>query len=170
MTAMLGTFSPEDRMALLGEIGATEDVDWPTALAREAGWRAANVEYQRRQREAGRREMRALMASAGVAPGMDAERAFEVVAEATRTFLQTDATRAVTRIRDGELRLYTTRCPLYVRFLDHGWGGLTACGCFARRQGWFDAIGAGLEEELVMNRKWGDPACQTVVRVKARAA
>ena len=170
MTVMLDPLSATDKAKLRNLIPATEDIDWPSQLALAAGCRVANGEYHRRQRELGRREMQALMASFGLAPGMDAARAKELVMTATEVFLQTEAMKVVSRVKDGELRLYCTRCPLYERFLDHRWGGLTACGCFDRHQGWFDALDAGLEEELLMNRKWGDPVCQVAVRVKGSRA
>ncbi len=170
MTAMLDALSATDQARLRDLTDLIEDIDWPSDVARSEGWRVANDEYHRRQRDLGRREMQALMASLHLASGMEAARATEVVVTATAVYLQTDKMRVVSRVKDGELRLYSTRCPLYERFLDHRWGGLTACGCFARRRGWFDALGADLEEELLMNRKWGDPVCQVAVRVKGQQA
>jgi hypothetical protein len=170
MTALLDALSATDQARLRDLAHPAEDIHWPSGVARSEGWRVANEEYHRRQRDLGRREMQALMASLHLASGMEAARAREVVMTATELYLQTDMMRVVSRIKDGELRLYSTRCPLYERFLDHHWGGLTACGCFARRQGWFDALGADLEEELLMNRKWGDPVCQGAVRGKGQQA
>jgi len=170
MTAVLEELSTAEQARLRTLAPPAEDIAWPSALARTQGWRVANEEYHRSQRDMGRREMQALMASLDLAPGMDAARATQLVAAATELFLHTESMRVVTRVKDGELHLFSTRCPIYERLLDHAWGGLTACGCFARRQGWFDALQAGVQEEVILNRKWGDPACQVVIHAGLPAA
>jgi len=170
MTAMLDTLSATDQSRLRDLTRLAEDIDWPSDVARAKGWRVANEEYHHRQRDLGRCEMQALMTMLDLAPGMQPARAKDVVMAAAEVYLQTDMMRVVSRVKNGELRLYSTRCPLYERFLDRGWGGLTACGCFARRQGWFDALDTDLEEDLLMNRKWGDPVCQVAVHEKEQHA
>jgi hypothetical protein len=95
---------------------------------------------------------------------IDAVVARDLVIAATDLFLCTDDRRMVGRIKEGELRLYGTHCPLYDHFVDPRWHGLTACGCFARRGGWYDALGIDVEEEVLMLKKWGDPVCQLAVR------
>lgn len=164
MSALLDTLSATDLQALRATTREAEDIQWPVTIARVEGWVAANAEYHRRQRNLGRAEMEALMAAAHVDPGVDADTARELIITATELYLHTEGVEVASSIEDGELHLYATRCPVYERFLDISWGGLTACGCFARRQGWFEALKVDLEEEVVMNRKWGDLACAFVIR------
>jgi len=45
---------------------------------------------------------------------------------------------------------------------------LHVAACFARRRGWYDALGIDVEENLIMNKKWGDPVCQLAVRFKVK--
>jgi len=168
MLGLLDNLSTEARQELRRMGSVADDIDWPYEVALADGWRAANLEYHETQRQLGRREMRSLMAALHLSPPVDAVR--ELVAAATEIFLNTDDRRVVTRTKNGELRLYATRCHLYEHFVDPRWHGLTACGCFARRRGWYDAMERAIEEEVLMNRKWGDPVCQIAIRERAQAA
>ncbi len=170
MSKLLDSLSQETRQELRGLCQAAEDIDWPWKLALGRGWRVANPEYQRVQRELGLQEMTALLAALALAPPVSPAAAKNLVIAATQLFMVTDEFRVVSRTKKGELRLFGTRCPLYERFLDERWQGLTACGCFARRRGWYAALGGGITEELIMNRKWGDPACQVIVRIPLSGA
>ena len=49
-----------------------------------------------------------------------------------------------------------------------GMASLHVAACFARRRGWYDALGIDAEEDLIMNKKWGDPVCQLAVRFKVK--
>jgi hypothetical protein len=140
------------------------DIEWPYEVAREKGWRLANEEYHRAQRLLGRREMELLVAAVHVTWPIDATVDRDLVVAATEVFLNRGERRMVSRIRNEELRLFGTNCPLYNHFLDQHWHGLTACGCFARRRGWYDALAIDVVEDVLMNKKWGDPACQLAVR------
>lgn len=168
MLGLLDNLSTEARQELRRMGSVADDIDWPYEVARIQGWRTANLEYHDTQRQLGRREMLSLMAALDLHPPID--EVPKLVSAATEIFLHTDDRRVVTRIKDGELRLYATRCHLYEHFLDPRWHGLTACGCFARRRGWYDAMGRAIEEELLMNRKWGDPVCQIAIRERAAQA
>lgn len=168
MNLLLDAVPSETHEALrrLGRLA--DDIDWPYEVARREGWRAANKEYHREQRASGRREMQSLMAALHLTWPIDAVAAKDLVVAAADLFLCTDERRVVSRFRDDELRLYATRCPLYDHFLNPRWRGLTACGCFARRRGWYDALGVDVEEDLLMNKKWGDPVCHLAVRFKQK--
>jgi hypothetical protein len=96
-------------------------------------------------------------------PPVDRSLAEELVKAATELCMQTDKMRVVSRVKAGELHLYSTTCPLYEHFVNARWQGLTACGCFSRRRGWYEALLGALGEELRKSRKWGDPVCEVVV-------
>jgi len=156
-----------ERLSALGR--PAEDVDWPVELARSQGWQVANAAYQAAQRQWGVDEMRALLRALALEPPLGPERAREVLLVAIELYFHTSRTDVNVSVEDEGLRIDISRCPVFERFTDFRWGGLTACGCFARRRGWYQAMGAEADEELVMIRKWGDPVCELVVRLPAAA-
>lgn len=168
MNRLLDSVPRETREALRRQGRVADDIDWPYRVARTKGWNAANLEYYRAQRGFGRGEMRSLMTALHVIQPVDTVVARDLVIAAAELFLCTHERRIVSRIREGELRLYGTHCPLYDHFVNPRWHGLTACGCFARRRGWYEALGIDVEEDVLMNKKWGDPVCQLVVRINAK--
>jgi len=156
-----------ERLSALGR--PAEDVDWPVVLARSQGWQVANAAYQAAQRQWGVDEMRALLSALALEPPLDRALAREVILAAIELFFHTFRTDADVTVEDEGLRIDISRCPVFERFTDFRWGGLTACGCFARRRGWYQAMGIQGDEELVTLRKWGDPVCELVVRLPTAA-
>ncbi|HET9477145.1 MAG TPA: hypothetical protein VFP63_06630 [Dehalococcoidia bacterium] len=159
--------SERDRLSRMAE--AAEDIQWPACLAGDSGWRAANEAYQSHQRRLGASEMQALIASLNMSPPFDQGQRHELLCTAVELFLQTARTQTETRCDDNRIEVDVARCPLMDRFMDPRWYGLTACGCFARRKGWYDTLGAPVAEELAMCRKWGDPICEFVLQVESPA-
>ena len=156
-----------ERLSTLGR--PAEDVDWPVVLARSQGWQVANAAYQAAQRQWGSGEMRALLRALALEPPLDRALAREVILSAIELFFHTSRTDADVTIEDQDLRIDICRCPVFERFTDPRWGGLSACGCFARRRGWYQAMEMNADEELVTLRKWGDPVCEMIVRLSAAA-
>jgi hypothetical protein len=80
----------------------------------------------------------------------------------------------VKRVTDdfGELglRIRVTECPTYARIERHDWHGVTACGAWHRRQGWYDALHVYAVDTVTIEKKWGDAACAAVVTIPAAAA
>jgi len=162
---------PADVREQLSTLGRrAEDVDWPVVLAHSQGWQVANAAYQAAQRQWGVDEMGALLRALALEPPLGPELAGEVLLTAIELYFHTSRTDANVSLENEGLRIDISRCPVFERFTDPRWGGLTACGCFARRRGWYQAMGAEADEELVMIRKWGDPVCELVVRLAATAA
>lgn len=159
---------PNDVKVSLRRLGGlAEDVDWPAGTARREGWREANQAYQAQQRKLGAAEMRALLDALHLAPPLSGPLVEEVLVAAIELYLHTEETDALARLEDGQIRIDVSRCPIFDRFMDARWFGITACGCFARRRGWYETLGVHPEEELVMTRKWGDPVCELVIRLPA---
>lgn len=163
MNSLLDRLSEEDLRELREWTAIAEDIDWPAHVARDHGWLAANASYHKLQMQIGCREMEALMAMLQVTTPVDQTMAEELLVAATELCMNTPTMRVVSRMKEGELRLYSTHCPLYDRFVDPRWHGLTACGCFFRRRGWYAALQGVLGEELRKSRKWGDPVCEVAV-------
>ena len=169
MSRLLESLPADVRMRLSALGRPAEDVDWPVALARSQGWQVANAAYQAAQRQWGVDEMRALLQALQLEPPLGPELACDVILAAIELYFHTSRTDAIVSVEDDGLRIDISRCPVFERFTDFRWGGLTACGCFARRRGWYQAMGIKADEELIMLRKWGDPVCELVVRLPAAA-
>lgn len=159
--------SDRHRLSRMAEVA--EDIQWPACLAGESGWRTANEAYQAHQRKLGASEMQALMDALELRPPIEEEQRQELLLAAVDLFLQTRRTETTTKRVENRIEVDVARCPLMERFMDPRWYGLTACGCFARRKGWYDTLGSPVEDELVMCRKWGDPICEFVLQVQAPA-
>ncbi len=114
--------------------------------------------------------MKALLGHLNLEPPLDLALARDVLLAAIDVYLHTEQTTALARLEDDTIRVDVSRCPIFDRIMDVGWYGLTACGCFARRKGWYEALGVRPDEELVMTRKWGDPVCELRIRLPAPLA
>lgn len=152
------------RLRKLAEIA--EDVEWPACMAVSEGWNVTNEAYQGQQRRLGSAEMRALVGALGLSPPFDPEGERELLLAALDLFLRTERTMAEVPSSEAGFDVEIATCPLMKRFLNPRWQGLTACGCFARRKGWYDALGAPVDEELVLCRKWGEDVCELTIRVQ----
>ncbi len=165
MTAVRKRLSEETQTRLRELARAAEAVDWPSEVARREGWLAANTRYHAAQRAQGTAEMEALLAALGVRPPLPPDLLREVLHTAIATFLDTEGIAAEVESTADGLALNVRRCPIFDRFTEPGWAGVTACGCFARRQGWYDALGIPRDEDLVFNRKWDDPLCRVEIHL-----
>jgi hypothetical protein len=169
MSRLLDSLSTDVRLRLRTLGQPAEDVDWPVALARNQGWQVANAAYLAAQRQWGVNEMQALLRALDLEPPLDPAMTREVLLAAIELYFHTSRTDADVTVEDNRLRIDISRCPVFERFTDFRWGGLTACGCFARRRGWYQAMGIEADEELVTLRKWGDPVCELVIRLASPA-
>jgi hypothetical protein len=142
-----------------------EALTWPPGDVRPYGALDANLAYHARQRRLGAEEMRALLTALGMTPPLSPADVREVLLTAIALYLHTDGITADTSIEDDRIVVNISRCPIYDRFADEEWHGLTACGCFSRRFGWYDVLGLPADEELLMNRKWDDPICRTAIHL-----
>ncbi len=165
MTTVLNRLSKETQAQLRALARSAERVDWPSEIARREGWVAANARYHAAQRAQGAAEMAALLAALGVRPPLPPDTLREVVRVAIATFLNTEDIEAEVEPTADGLAVNVRRCPIFDRFTQPGWGGVTACGCFARRQGWYDVLGIPRDEELIFNRKWDDPLCRVLIHL-----
>lgn len=157
---------PDETIADLRRFAITaEDVTWPATVAKRRGWRVANAAYQAAQRAHGQEEMEALLRAGDMLELVPAEAVPDVLLAATELFLHTEGIDGAASLESGQLRLDICRCPLYDHFTDPHWRGLTACGCFARMEGWQDALGVSVDGEVLQNRKWGDPVCEVVLHL-----
>ncbi len=165
--AMLHERLPQETAAALRQrAGVAEMLVLPADTPRPASARAANAAYHARQRALGAAEMEALLQAAGFRPPLAPADLTSVLISAVELFLRADGIEAEATVENGAVAVRVLRCPVYDRFADPTWHGVTACGCFARRQGWYDALETPVSESLLLNRKWDDPICHAEIRLQ----
>ena len=168
MVGQIETLATSDREQLSRLAELAEDIQWPACFAGDSGWSAANEAYQTHQRRLGACEMQALLDVLHLTPPLSDSQREELLLTAIDLFLHTGRIQAETRHDENRIEVDISVCPLMDRFMNPRWFGLTACGCFARRRGWYDTLRAPVEEDLAMCRKWGDPICEFVLQVRRR--
>jgi hypothetical protein len=153
--------------ALLATFRSTEDQTRFLKKAAREGWRAANRAYLDAMRERGQREMLALMAAAGVEPPAPLAEAQALLEKAVSLWSPDAKIKPVVRrSRETLLQIRVLHCPVYERLQAGGWHGITACGNWHRRRGWYDALGVAAEDALLKEQKWGHGACLAQVRLR----
>ena len=161
----LAKLTPEARAVLYHRYPAPA-TEWVSELARERGWEEANRRYLDSMRARGFEEMSTLMEDLGVGPPISDEDALELLEAALAIYLP--EARAE-RIADEEghliLEIYVTECPTYCQIEESEWHGVTACGSWHRRQGWYQALGLNARDTVTAEKKWGDPACAALVQL-----
>jgi hypothetical protein len=143
---------------------STEAVQAIEERFKGASWREVAPQYFAAQRAAGIAEMRTLLRVLGRSTPLAKGEAQDMLALAATLYLG-DQPGDVTLqpLADDSIRVRTTDCPVFRRLLDeqplHPQSGMTACGCYSRRAGWYAALGMNYWDEMEANLKWGDPCC-----------
>ena len=169
----MGTITslPEETMETLrGRFTAANDTGWVLDVAAKDGWLRANRSYLAAMRQRGAEEMVALMEAAAIRGPVSLDEASQLLAMALSLWgaSRTIVKRLTGRKGEAVLEIRVVNCPVYAQLQKTGWHGVTACGNWHRRQGWYDALGVDAEDTLLREQKWGYGAC--VVRVKLREA
>ena len=138
-----------------------QDERWVVEEARGAGgWVDANRSFLAWHRGRGASEMKALMEAAGIQAVTSSEAAADLVALAYEVFMPVDEYRGtIVRVDDTHLRIVTGVCPMFGKIERTEWHGVTACGSWHHRRGWYDAMGVDPEDGVLAEQKWGDAAC-----------
>ncbi len=124
-------------------------------------WREARFDYLSAQRLAGRDEMLRLMRAVNVESPVSTVQVRQLLETAVRLYFELKPADASLFATDGELRLEVRDCPVYRRFVAER--GAAACACFARRDGWYEALGKQMWDEQEANLAWGDPYCRVTI-------
>lgn len=168
MTATVGTLTVDERDALRERFSPSNDLRWVERIAAERGWEQANRSYLESMRQQGFEEMSALMKEAGAQSPLSPEEALQLVELALEVYQPAaKALRTVDEAGDAVLSIEVRECPVFARIEQAGWHGVTACGSCHRRQGWYQALGVQALDSVVGEKKWGDPACATLVKILA---
>ena len=169
MTAVM-KLTPEAKTALRRCLPGMEGTQWVSELASTHGWQEANRRYLASMREQGIREMLGLMEDLGISEVVSEEDALELLETAVTVYLpEADVRRTA---GDGgmlALQITVKDCPTYARIEQAGWHGVTACGSWHRRQGWYQALGVNAVDSVVGEKKWGDIACMALVQLATPA-
>ena len=167
MVTAVGKLTPEVRAALRRRFPAGS-TQWVAELAAKRGWKEANRRYLESLRAQGLVEMSALMEDLGVTQGLSREDALELLESALAIYLpEARVERTTDDFGRPALRIEVRECPTYARFEEADWHGVTACGSWHRRQGWYEALGIKPSDTIVSEKKWGDVACAALVALPA---
>jgi len=167
--AAIGPLPQETIEVLRGKFAAADDTTWVLGVAAREGWLRANRGYLSAMRRRGVEEMAALMEAAAIRKPVSLEETLRLLEMAISLWAPRTTMKRVTR-KTGEatLEIRAINCPVYAQLQKTGWRGVTACGNWHRRQGWYDALDLVAEDTLLREKKWGHGAC--VARVKLRQA
>ena len=144
-----------------------EDLVWLADVVKTDGWLPANLQYLQRERERSTEAMRSLMRELGVRRVSGCQEALDLIQLACAVFAPESGFRGTaTRDSECELRIANEHCAVYQSLEDQHWLGITACPSWHRRRGWIDAMGVLATDTILAEKKWGDPACVTVIEVK----
>jgi len=133
-------------------------------------WRDAAVDYFNAQRQAGHEEMQTLMELLGLQTPLTQSEVEGLVKLAVQCFLGLEPGDArLSEQATGVACLEVNDCPSYRRVLGEQ-GGITACNCFSRRAGWYEALQRPVRDDPEANRKWGDERCRVMIHFEEDSA
>ena len=152
--------------ALRGKFAAANDTSWVLTLAAREGWEQANRSYLAAMRQRGAEEMAALMDAAGVSQPASLDDALQLLDMALSFWAPATKIKHL-KAKPGEalLELRVINCPTFAKLQKEDWHGVTACGNWHWRRGWYDALGIEVEDTLLREKKWGYGACVAQVRL-----
>jgi hypothetical protein len=163
MQALVDTLSDAERESLREEFRLVEPTLWASDLARRRRWQDANEAFLRHERERGKRDMEHLMAAVGASRPVSPTVAADLVQAAFTLYLEDGADGIVERLSDDCLRVSVRNCPIFRRLEETSWRGVTACGSWHRRRGWYEAMGIYATDSVLGESKWGDEACEALI-------
>lgn len=165
MVAVKG-LSRETKSVLRDRFTAVNDTRWVLSLAARAGWEQANRGYLAAMRQRGEEEMAALMEAEGIGRPVSLDEAVQLLERALSLWASRTIVKRMTHKKgEAALEIRVVNCPIYAQLQKTGWHGVTACGNWHRRRGWYDALGVVAEDTLLREKKWGYGACVARVRL-----
>jgi hypothetical protein len=136
-----------------------QDESWILRVAQEKGWEEANRRYLGWQRDRGRLEMASLMDALDIDQVSTPKEALGLTIEAYKVFMPEEFEGSLTPLADDRLRIEARSCPTFNKIERANWHGVTACGSWHHRRGWYDALGVEATDTLIAEKKWGEEAC-----------
>ena len=164
MKTLIESLSDTQRDSLQDEFQLLEPTGWVIKIAHEKDWRAANEAFLTHERDRGRAEMAHLMAALKAVRPVSPTQAADLVATALTLFVGPNQPRdAVQKLGPASVRVRVCDCPTYRRLEATHWRGVTACGTWHRRHGWYDALGLYPVDSVIAESKWGNEACEAPI-------
>lgn len=163
MVALIDTLPSEELESLRREFQLVEPAMWATDLARRQRWQDANEAFLRHERDRGRKDMEHLMAAAGLDRPVSPSTAADLVTAAYELYLPEEGSATIERLSEECLLVAIRNCPVYQRIERNSWRGVTACGSWHRRHGWYEAMGIFATDSILRESKWGDEACEALI-------
>lgn len=170
MPALMMKLTHQAEETLRRRFPQEEDLRWVGELAAREGWSTANRRYLESKREQGVQEMSVLMDVLGLSGITSDEEALELLATAVSVYLpEAEVALVSDEVGRPGLLIRVKECPTYARIEASDWHGVTACGSWHRRQGWYQALGVNAVDIVVGEKKWGDVACAALVKFPGAA-
>ena len=163
MQALIESLPRDQLEALREEFQLVEPTLWASDLARRQKWQDANEAFLRHERERGRKDMEHLMAAVGAHKPVCAATAADLVTAAFKLYLPNEESGSVERLSEDCVRIIIRNCPVYQRIERNNWRGVTACGSWHRRHGWYEAMGIFATDSVLGESKRGDEACEALI-------
>lgn len=164
MQTLIDELSEVSRDSLRRDFQRVESTTWVTELARQKQWRKANEAFLNHERERGREEMQHLMAELNIKRPVQPCVAADLVTAAVSLYVaEGDLESSVERVSPDCLMIRIHNCPVFRQLEANHWRGVTACGSWHRRRGWYDALGIQPIDSVVSESKWGDEACESLI-------
>lgn len=164
MKTLVESLSESEQGLLRQEFQLAEPTAWVSAMAREKDWRAANEAFLEHERERGHKEMRDLMKALHMGAPSTPSQAANLVVAALSLFIGPDGPDdSIERLGEATIRVRICDCPTIRRLEAAHWLGVTACGTWHRRHGWYEALGMQPEDSVIAESKWGDEACVAII-------
>ena len=166
----MGAMKPlvqETKDVLRDKFTAANDTGWVLGLAAREGWERANRSYLEAMRQRGGEEMAALMEAAGMSRPAPLDEASQLLEMALSLWAAGTVVKRLHHKRgEAVLEIRVVNCPVHAQLEKTGWQGVTACGNWHRRQGWYDALDVTADDTLLREKKWGYGACVARVRLR----
>jgi len=138
----------------------------PSLEVARGGWADVNRRHLSDARSSGRRAMAALMRETGIEKVSSPSEAADLIALAVQVFaLKGGYSGTLRRPAPNVVVMENEECPMFAALEEREWHGVTACSSWHQRRGWYDALGAIVEDSVLGEKKWGDRACVAEVRV-----
>jgi hypothetical protein len=167
--SLLSSVTVGQRIEILRKNWMSHEARWQIAVFQEFGWEKGNKINQAIAREMGKVAMYRLMKALGVSQVKNVEELEAVCLAAMGLYYPPPAfVYHFERLSNTSFLGVMEKCGIYENVKKAGVSDAYECGCFAMRSGWYEALGMEVEEELLKCLKWGDNACEIVIRVSKR--
>jgi hypothetical protein len=158
---ILVTIPPEEKRELVAKSRWTCDSNWQMAMVMNAGWDVANKMNLQVSQQVGKVEMLRLMKILDLDKPRNEKEFMMLVALAMETFVTKDYfDYEFKSLGSGKWVGIVKQCYACTKVLSINVDKDYECGCFGMRQGWYQAMGLQVKENLVKCLKNGDDCCE----------